>query len=44
MTARHFSAGIWLVLAAACLPAGDGQARERKLENRNGVQARDLDP
>ena len=44
MTARHFSAGIWLVLAAACLPAGDGQARERKLEKRNGVQARDLDP
>jgi len=44
VTARHFSAGIWLVLVAACLSAGVGEARERKLENRNGVQARDLDP
>ena len=44
MTARHFSAGIWLVLAAACLSTADSEARERKLENRNGVQARELDP
>jgi len=43
LNARHFNAGLWLAFAAL-LYTGDGQARDRPLQNRGGVQARDLDP
>src|SRR5690606_366150 len=44
VSANHFSAGLWLAFGLLLLAGGDGLARERKLENRHGVQARDLDP
>src|SRR5690606_12479911 len=42
--AHHFNAGLWLACGLLLLAGGDGLARERRLENRHGVQARDLDP
>ncbi|WP_057657778.1 penicillin-binding protein activator LpoB [Pseudoxanthomonas dokdonensis] len=44
MSARQYSAWLCLAVAALWLSVGVGQARERTLDNRNGVQARDLDP
>ena len=44
VSANHLSAGLWLACGLLLLAGGDGLARERKLENRHGVQARDLDP
>lgn len=43
MNAKQINAGLWLAFGA-WLSIGVADARERKLENRNGVQTRELDP
>ena len=47
LSTRQINAGLWLACGALLFAAGAGEARDRKkpeLENRNGVQTRDLDP
>lgn len=45
MNAIRLGAGLWLACALLVAAAGaDAQARERRLDNRNGVRAQDLDP
>jgi PBP1b-binding outer membrane lipoprotein LpoB len=44
VSAHYFNAGLGLAFGLLLLVGSDGLARERKLENRHGVQARDLDP
>ena len=47
LSTRQIYAGLWLACGALLFVAATGEAREPKkpqLENRNGVQTRDLDP
>jgi hypothetical protein len=44
LSTKIIRASLWLAVAALLLAGADAAARERKLENRNGVQTRELDP